>query len=116
MLQTEASVKSDESQGGPGAVSRGRGALHGAHLRTLEALFRHPTAHNLEWMDVIALFENIGAVHRSANEKFAFELAGEHYVIHKPHTKELTSSDVVDLRRFLQRAGWSPEAASQAAA
>jgi hypothetical protein len=90
--------------------------LHGGHLRTLEALFRHPTAHNLEWMDVIALFENIGSVHRKANEKFAFELAGEHFLIHKPHTKDLTSSEVVDLRHFLQRAGWSSEAPSQAAA
>jgi hypothetical protein len=93
-----------------------RAALHGGHLRTLEALFRHPTAHNLEWMDVIALFEKIGSVHRKANEKFAFELAGEHFLIHKPHTKDLTSSEVVDLRHFLQRAGWSPEAPSQAAA
>jgi hypothetical protein len=109
-------MKSDESESGQGAVSGGRTALRGAHLRTLEALFRHPTAHNLEWMDVIALFENIGAVHRKANEKFALDLAGEHYLIHKPHTKDLTSSEVVDLRHFLQRAGWSPEAPSPAAA
>jgi hypothetical protein len=93
-----------------------RSTLHRRHLRTLEALFRHPTAHNLEWMDVIALFENIGSVHRKASEKFAFELAGEHFLIHKPHGKDLTSSEVVDLRHFLQRAGWSPEAPSQAAA
>jgi hypothetical protein len=116
MLQTEASVKSDESQGGPGAVSRGRGALHGAHLRTLEALFRHPTAHNIEWMDVISLFEHIGAVQRKANERYNLDLAGEHYLIHKTHGKELTGSDVVDLRHFLQRAGWSPEVPSPAVA
>ena len=36
--------------------------------------------------------------------------------MHKPHTKDLTSSEVVDLRHFLQRAGWSPDAPSQAAA
>ena len=109
-------MKSDEAESGRGAVSRVRAALHGAHLRTLEALFRHPTAHNLEWMEVITLFENIGAVHRKANDKFALDLAGEHYLMHKPHTKDLTSSEVLDLRHFLQRAGWSPEALSQAAA
>ena len=109
-------MKSDESESGRGAVSRGGAALHGAHLRTLEALFRHPTARNLEWMDVVALFETIGAVHRKADEKFSFDLAGEHYLAHKPHTKDLTSSEVVDLRHFLQRAGWSPQALSQAAA
>jgi hypothetical protein len=69
-------MKSDESGRTQGAMIDGGSALHGAHRRTLEALFRHPPAHNLEWMDVITLFENIGTVHRSANEKFALELAG----------------------------------------
>lgn len=109
-------MTSDENEGGQGAVSPGRTALHGAHLRTLEALFRHPTAHNLEWMDVIALFDNIGTVRRKANDKFALELAGEHYLLHKAHTKDLTSSEVVDLRQLLQRAGWSSEGPSRAVA
>jgi hypothetical protein len=108
-------VKSDESDSGQTAAGA-HGALHGSHLRTLEALFRHPTAHNLEWMDVVALFEKIGAVHRKANAKFSVELGGEHYLIHKPHTKDLTSSEVVDLRHLLQRAGWSAEGRSQAVA
>lgn len=108
-------MKSDEGESGERAVSRGRATLHGAHLRTLEALFRHPTAHNLEWMDVIGLFEKIGTVHRKANDKFTFDLAGEHFLIHKPHTKDLTSSEVADLRHFLQRAGWSPDEPSQPA-
>jgi len=111
--QTEASVKSDESQSGQEAHSGGNTSLHGAHRRTLEALFRHPAAHNLEWMDVIALFETIGSVHRRANEKFVLDLAGEHQLVHKPHTKDLTSSEVVDLRHFLQRAGWSAAGPSQ---
>jgi hypothetical protein len=109
-------VKSDDSDSGKGATSGGRAALHGSHLRTLEALFRHPTAHNLEWMDVIALFEKIGTVHQKANAKFSVELTGEHYVLRKAHTKDLTSSEVIDVRHFLQRAGWSPEGSPQAAA
>jgi hypothetical protein len=67
-------------------------------------------------MDVVALMEKIGAVHQKANDKYAFDVGGEHYQMHKPHTKDLTSSEVVDLRHFLQRAGWSPEGPSQAAA
>ncbi len=109
-------MKSDDGGSGPTAAPGARAALHGAHLRTLEALFRHPTAHNLEWMDVVALFEKIGAVHRQANAKFSVELGAEHYLIHKPHTKDLTSSEVVDLRQLLQRAGWSAEGPSQAVA
>ena len=64
-------------------------------------------------MDVNALFENIGAVHRRTNEKFALDLAGEQLVVHKPHTKDLTGSEVADLRHFLQRAGWSAAGPSQ---
>jgi hypothetical protein len=109
-------VKKDDTESGQSPVSGGRAALHGPHLRTLEALFRHPTAHNLEWMDVIALFEKIGVVHQKANAKFSVELGGEHYLIHKPHTKDLTSSEVADLRHLLQRAGWSADGSSQAAA
>jgi hypothetical protein len=109
-------MKTDESERGQRAASQGRTAIHGAHLRTLEAVFRHPPAHNLEWMDVVALFEKIGAVQEKGNNKFSFEVGGEHYLMHKPHTKDLTSSEVVDLRHFLQRVGWSPEAPSQASA
>lgn len=109
-------MKTDESETGQRAASKGRTAIHGAHLRTLEALFRHPAAHNLEWMDVVALIEKIGAVQEKGNNKFSFDVGGEHYLMHKPHTKDLTSPEVVDLRHFLQRVGWSPEAPSQASA
>ena len=109
-------MKTPEIETGPKAASEERVALHGAHHRTLEALFRHPTAHNLEWMDVVALIEKIGAVQQKADNKFAFDVGREHYLMHKPHSKDLTSSEVVDLRHFLQRAGWSPESSSQPAA
>jgi hypothetical protein len=107
---TEAAIKNDEDAAGQEAISRNRSGLHGAHLRTLEALFRHPTAHNLEWMDAIALLRRIAVVRWKSGAKLDLELAGEHFLLQKAHSKELTSSDVVDLRHFLQRAGWSPEA------
>jgi hypothetical protein len=93
-----------------------RTTLHGAHLRALEAIFRHPTAHSLEWMNVLSLMEEIAAVRREGDNKWGFTIGAEHYQMHKPHTKDLTSSEVVDLRHFLQRAGCSPEESSQAAA
>ncbi|MGO9803297.1 MAG: hypothetical protein ACLPTM_17470 [Steroidobacteraceae bacterium] len=109
-------MKSNETESEQKASSQGRTALHGAHLRTLESLFRHPPAHNLEWMDVVALIEKIGTVQAKGGNKFSFDVGGEHYLMHKPHTKDLTSSEVVDLRHFLQRTGWSPDVPSQAAA
>jgi len=109
-------MKTEDNASGQKTSSQGRMALHGAHLRTLEALFRHPPAHNLEWMDVVALIEKIGTVHQKGDNKFTFDVGAEHHLMHKPHTKDLTSSEVVDLRHFLERAGWSPEVPSQAAA
>jgi hypothetical protein len=102
-------MKTTGVENGSKAPSEGRTTLHGAHLRTLEALFRHPPAHNLEWMDVVALIEKLGTVHEKGNNSFTFDVGGEHHLMHKPRTKDLTASDVVDLRHFLQRAGWSPE-------
>jgi hypothetical protein len=109
-------MNTDDSQSDQKDSSRERTVLHGAHRKTLEALFRHPSAHNLEWMDVVSLIERIGVVQEQHNNKFGFEVGGEHYSMRKPHTKDLTSTEVVDLRHFLQRAGWSPEVPSQAPA
>lgn len=107
-------MKPNASEGA--AMSRDGRRIHGAHLKTLEAVFRHPPAHNLEWMDVFSLIENIGGVFRTGDNAFRFDVGGEHLAMHKPHTKELNASDVVDLRKFLQRAGWAPEAPSGAEA
>jgi hypothetical protein len=104
-------------QGDDGAVAQGGGAeLHGAHLRALEAVFRHPPAHNLEWMDVVSLIGKIGAVRARGGDSFSFEVGSERLLLHKPHTKELSTADVVDLRHFLERAGWSAQGRAPAIA
>jgi hypothetical protein len=108
-------MKADEIDRGAAPAERLK-KIHSAHLRTLESLFRHPTAHNLEWMDVVGLMERIGTVREERNGKFAFAVGGEHHVMHKSRTKDLSSSEVVELRHFLSRAGWLPDSASQATA
>ena len=102
-------MKNDELYSPAAGSPPERAELHGAHLRTLQALFRHPAAHNLQWRDVLALMEAIGAVHRRDNGEFALDLGAEHYVMRQPHGKDLSSSEVADLRHFLQHAGWSAE-------
>jgi hypothetical protein len=45
-----------------------------------------------------------------------FELAGQRHLIRKPHTKDLTSDAVLELRHFIMGAGFSPERPSEAEA
>lgn len=85
----------------------------GAHRRTLDAIFRHPSAHNLEWRDVVGLIEAVGTVHEKNNSEFVLEVAGSRHVMHKPHTKDLTNADVSELRHFLLQAGLSAASQSQ---
>jgi len=85
-------------------------SISGPHRRTLEAIFRRPLALNLEWRDVVALITDVGDVHPQANSRFIFEVAGgQRHVMRKPHTKNLTSSDMIELHHFLKGAGFSPE-------
>src|ERR1700722_10283856 len=44
------------------APSQALSAVTGSNRRTLDAIFRHPLAHNLGWNDVVALLEKIGEV------------------------------------------------------
>jgi hypothetical protein len=83
--------------------------VSGAHRRTLDAVFRHPSAHNLEWNDVVALIDKIGDVERKPNNEFEFRVSGEMHFMRKPHNKDIAGPDVIELRKFLALAGWSSE-------
>jgi len=92
-------------------------SISGPHRRTLEAIFRHPLALNLEWCDVVALITDVGDVHTKANREFVFEVAGgQRHVMRKPDTKNLTSSDMIELHHFLMGAGFSPELSTHSVA
>jgi hypothetical protein len=92
-----------------GTVAAGHPSLSAAHRRTLDAIFRHPVAHNLEWNDVVGLIGVIGEAQGKADNEFVFAVAGKRHLVHRPHTKDLTSEAVIDLRTFLIQAGASPE-------
>ena len=91
------------------SVSGERVQVSGANQRTLDAVFRHPSAHNLEWSAVTALIEKIGEVKHKSNNEFEFHVAGEVHFMRKPHAKDIDGRDVIKLRKFLQEAGWSSE-------
>ncbi len=99
-------MKQQGSETGAGNLI-GLGDLGSAHRKTLEAVLRHPTAQNLEWTDVISLFERIGAVRQKSNDKVSFEFASQHLVLPRGHGKDLGASEVAGLRQLIQRAGGS---------
>jgi hypothetical protein len=93
-----------------------KSVLSTPNRRALEAIFRHPSAHNLEWRDVVALLEAIGEVEEKANNEFSVKVAGKRHLLHKPHSKDLTGAEVIDVRQFLIAAGWSSKGSSEPAA
>ncbi len=95
-----------------GAKSADLAGLPKSCLVTLETLFRHPVAHNLDWSDVVALFTRIGTIEAGSHDSSTFGVGGERHHIAKPHGKDLTVDDVMALRRILTRAGWSPDQAA----
>jgi hypothetical protein len=103
-----------QSENLEGAPSKDLSAVTGADRRTLDAIFRHPLAHNLGWNDVVALLEKIGEVEEKANSEFSLRVGGKHHLMHKPRTKGLTAPELIGLRQFLLQAGWSPEQPPQA--
>jgi hypothetical protein len=76
--------------------------------RTLEAIFRHPTAHNIAWSDATHLIDRLGNVHQEANGRVLFAIGEHRHVFHEPHIKELTQEQVAQLRGFLESAGVTP--------
>jgi hypothetical protein len=109
-------MKTGHTDDDTNAISPALPSVTGAHRRTLEAIFRHPVAHNLEWSDVVGLIGKLGDVNEKANREFVFEVAGKRHVMRKPHAKELTTSDVIEVRHFLAQAGLSPGVPSRPAA
>lgn len=88
---------------------RERSQLATADRRTLEAIFHHPAAHNLSWMDALGLLRHLGSAEEMADGKYSLMINGRHLVFHKPHGKQLDAHEVSGLRAYLASAGISPQ-------
>jgi hypothetical protein len=77
--------------------------------RTLEAIFRHPAAHNIAWSDATHLIDRLGSAHQEPNGRVLFAIGEHRQVFHGPHDKELTQQEVAQLRGFLESAGVTPQ-------
>ncbi len=81
-----------------------------AHLRTLEAVFAHPTSANIAWKDIEALLESLGAeISEREGSRVAIVLFDEVRVFHRPHPSPKTDKGAVaSVRKWLDRHGVSP--------
>ncbi|MCS5734985.1 hypothetical protein [Herbiconiux daphne] len=78
------------------------------HRTTLAHIEAHPTSHNLEWKDVIALLDEVADVTEEHDGKFVVKLADDRLVLTKPKHKDIDEQTVVDLRRLFTNAGYIP--------
>ena len=85
-----------------------RATLSTANRRTLETFYRHPIAHNLDRIDVLALFNKLGSVEHGENGAVSYAIGDEHHRVTKTRGHSLMTDEVMALRHLLTHAGWGP--------
>lgn len=88
--------------------------LSHAHQTTYDAILRVPSAHNLQWRDVMSMFGAIGAVVDEPGGSATVTRNGMTIVLHPHQTKDVgAEAEMKEIRQFLER---SAEHAAPAAA
>jgi hypothetical protein len=83
--------------------------LSGSHLRTYEAIFRHPMAHNLEWHAVRSLLAHLCDAVEEPNGSLRVTRNGQVMVLRPTHSKDVSEEDeMASLRRFLEKSQSEP--------
>jgi hypothetical protein len=85
--------------------------LNNRHRDTLRKIFAHPTSRNIEWREALSLLEAVGTVLEEHNGKFKITVGPETEIVTRPRGKDVDVQTVVDLRRMLTAAGFSPDGA-----
>jgi hypothetical protein len=83
--------------------------LDGRHRDTLSQIFQHPVNHNITWTKALSLLEAVGTVEQEHDGRYKVHVGDETEVLNRPHDKDLTEQQVVDLRRMLHSAGLQPK-------
>jgi hypothetical protein len=82
--------------------------LSNHHRNTLRQIFEHPVSHNVEWRAVVSLLEAVGSVVDRHDGKVAVTVGSQAAFFDPPADKDIDTQAVVDLRRMLSAAGYSP--------
>ena len=80
------------------------------HQRTLELIFHRPVSGSIKWMEIEALFIELGAsVQEREGSRVAVVLFGQVKVIHRPHPNPDTDKGAVaSVRKWLDENGVKP--------
>jgi hypothetical protein len=87
--------------------------LNNHHRDTLKKILDHPSSGNVEWRQVLSLLEAVGTVEEEHNGKFKVTVGSETEIMDRPHGKDVDKQMIVDLRRMLTGAGFSPDDADR---
>jgi hypothetical protein len=82
--------------------------LSNHHRNTLRQIFEHPVSHNVEWRAVVSLLDAVGSVVQHHDGKVAVTVGSQAAFFDPPADKDIDTQAVVDLRRMLSAAGYSP--------
>ncbi len=89
--------------------------LNGRHRHTYEAIFRHPSARNLEWHDIRSLLEALGEVNEGQKGGLQVTRNGQIMALQAPRHKDLASiEELLTIRHFLEKSS-APASASPSA-
>jgi hypothetical protein len=82
--------------------------LDNHHRDTVAKIFQHPASHNIEWRAVLSLLEVVGTVEQRHDGKVTVTVGTETETLQRPRDKDIDTQALVDLRRMLSNAGYSP--------
>jgi hypothetical protein len=80
------------------------------HQRTLELIFSRPASANVRWVDIEALFMQLGGlVEEREGSRVLVRLFGERRVFHRPHPEPTTDKGALaSIRKWLEDHGVKP--------
>jgi hypothetical protein len=80
------------------------------HEKTLARIFKNPIRSDVDWQDIIALLQHMGAeISEGRGSRVRIALNGIRAVFHRPHPgKETDKGALKSMRRFLAEAGVKP--------
>jgi hypothetical protein len=80
------------------------------HQKMLQAIFAHPVSANIQWPDIVALFQELGAeITEREGSRIGVRLFGDRRVFHRPHPSPDTDKGAIaSIRKWLEEHGVTP--------